>query len=75
MTISAHELAKVLLEGPDLPVEISIDVSTVEWDSGNRAFGQEYYGWQYLNSNESEIVLMFDGGLNFSLNFEDIEDE
>lgn len=40
--MTAYELAEILLENPEFEIEVSLDVSTNDQDSGNRIFGEVY---------------------------------
>lgn len=62
----SHELARRLLERPDLPVEVSVDLSTEdESTSGHRAFGDAYT----INPDAARMVICAEAGfLNFDLN-------
>ena len=65
--IKTHELARQLLKLPDIPVGISIDVSTCEEDSDLRAFAGEYFGVNDITGHTGEIVLLFGGNLNYKV--------
>lgn len=67
--ITAHELARQLLECADLPVTISVDISTGDHDAYRRVFTTEYFGPNDKGNNQfgfgcSEIVLLFAGNIN-----------
>lgn len=60
----SHDLARALLSRPDLPVVLSVDLSTEdESTSGNRAFGAAYA----INPDAAEMVICAEAGyLNFN---------
>ena len=66
--ISSHELARQLLGMPDLPIEISMDVSTCDEDADLRVFAGDYFG---INDESGEltgcITLLFGGNLNYKV--------
>lgn len=59
----SHDLAHALLSRPDLPVVLSVDLSTEdESSSGHRAFGAAYT----INPDTSEMVICAEAGhLNY----------
>lgn len=63
----SHDLARALLSRPDLPVTLSVDLSTEdESTSGNRAFGSAYA----LNPDATEMVICAEAGyLNYDPNW------
>ena len=63
MSMRSHELARALLSRPDLPVTLSVDLSTEdESTSGDRAFGSAYA----INPDAAEMVICAEAGyLNY----------
>ena len=59
--MNTHELAKRLLEQPDQPLIISIDISTGEDDAENRAFGDPIE----LQNNGADTSILCEGCLNY----------
>ena len=59
--MNSHELAELLLKMPSKPVIASVDISTCDADSGDRAFG-DFIGINDMHADE--VVLLFVGGLN-----------
>lgn len=62
--MKTHELAKALLEQPDLELTASVDISTDESNAGDRAFGDQLNGFQ-LEGNYgawSGVTLLFTSG-------------
>ncbi len=60
---TTHQLAAELLKCENVPVTISIDVSTGDDDAGHRAFSLEYLGIN--DKRASQITLLFDGIANY----------
>lgn len=60
----SHDLAHLLLSRPDLPVTVSVDLSTENEEThGHRAFGHLYT----VNPDAAEVVLCAESGyLNFT---------
>ena len=60
----SHDLARALLAKPDLPVVVSVDLSTEdETTSGDRAFGDVYA----INPDAATMVICAEAGcLNFN---------
>lgn len=61
--MNSHEIAKELLSMPPKDVVISVDISTNDSSSGNRAFGTEYMGINDVD-DDNEVVLLFSGHVN-----------
>ncbi len=62
MPKTTHQLAAELLKCENVPVYISIDVSTCENDAERRAFSHDFLG---VNDKQTpEIMLLFDGQLS-----------
>jgi hypothetical protein len=62
MTITTHKLAHELLKCNDVPLTISMDVSTCDENSGLRGFGTNFLGVNDYTAEE--ITLLFEGEIN-----------
>ena len=62
MSMRSHDLARALLNAPDLPVDISTDVSTGDESAGDRAFGKPYC----IQWDNASLTICAEGSLNFN---------
>jgi len=62
MIKTTHQLAAELLKCENVPVYVSIDISTCGNDAGRKAFSNGFLGINYKQA--PEVILLFDGQLN-----------
>lgn len=61
--MTTHDLAKLLLTRPDKNVSVSIDVSSSDHNSEQRAFGEVI---ELQESGNDETTILCIGALNFN---------